>query len=99
MARSSLLLLLLCLGCVGKVPVWDGKIYAGDHQRQAVVRAQENEIIMTSDPRFSGGVWMTYEDLRSFYELYVLGCKEWKSDVKLERADIIYKRVMPLQEQ
>lgn len=74
---------LLLTSCQGTIPVWKGKIYAGDPRLGAIVRMQENEIISCQDVRFSGFTCMSYLDFKSFYETYVLGCKKWKSGMKM----------------
>jgi len=70
--------LLFIEGCGGRIPSWDGKIFAGDSEREALVRAQSNEVIECKDNRFDDYMCMSYDDLKKFYETYVLGCKEWK---------------------
>ena len=79
--RNQILAVLLLIsigGCShGSIPRWDGKLYAGDSKRVGVTRAQSEEFISASDPKFDGGLWMSYADFRSFYSTYVLGCKEW----------------------
>jgi hypothetical protein len=62
------------------MPRWDGKFWAGDHEYQRVVRNQENPpaFIETNDPRFSKGVWLTYQDLSCLYQQLVLNCEKWK---------------------
>lgn len=64
------------------MPKWEGKIWAGDHKNQRVVRAQETPPaeILTSDPKFSDGIWMSYADLSCLYQQLVLNCKAWKKD-------------------
>ena len=71
---------LVSCGSAPQMPKWDGKIWAGDHKNQRVVRTQENPPaeILTSDPQFSDGVWMSYPDLSCLYQQLVFNCKEWK---------------------
>lgn len=71
---------IVACGSSAKMPRWDGKTFAGDHKRQAVVRLQDDPqtIIPTSDPRFSRGAWISYHDLGCLYQQLVLNCKEWR---------------------
>ena len=87
-----LILLLLLVSC-GKpvpIPVWNGKLFVGDSQREGLVRAQSNEFIAANSPEFDKQISMSDEDFRSFYTTYVLGCKEWKDGTKLSLRP--YKR-------
>jgi hypothetical protein len=63
------------------IPKWDGKIYAGSSAQQAMVRKQENEVVLASDPKFDDMLGMTYADFLSFTDTYIGGCKEWKPGV------------------
>lgn len=65
------------------MPRWDGKIWAGDSARSSIRRAQENQEIKASDPAFDSYMAMTYEDFRSLYATYVLGCKEWRPGIQM----------------
>jgi hypothetical protein len=65
------------------IPRWEGKIWAGDSERASIRRAQENEEILASDPRFNEYLALTYKDFRSFYATYVLGCKQWRAGIKM----------------
>lgn len=94
MIRSQLpgivvtLLILSINGCSsGPIPRWDGKIWAGDSQRQSIRRSQANEEIKASDPEFDKYLAISYSDFRSFYDTYVLGCKEWRPELNLMSAD------------
>lgn len=69
------------------MPRWDGKIWSGDSQRQSIRRSQENEEIKASDPKFDQYVAISYADFRSFYDTYVLGCKQWRSEIQMMGAD------------
>lgn len=70
--------LLSFTSCVhGQIPAWNGKLWAGDSARGGITRAQSGEHIDATDPLFDGYIAMSYEDFRSFYATYVLGCKEW----------------------
>lgn len=66
--------------CTHNVPVWDGKIYAGDSKKEGLSRNNPNqppEFISAIDPHFDDFMAMTYADFKSFYATYVLGCKDW----------------------
>lgn len=82
--RAGVAISLLCLiaaGCARPlIPAWRGKIYAGDPEARAVVRRQAGEAIPADDPRFATLRCMTSDDLRRFWETYVLGCREWHGD-------------------
>lgn len=76
-AVSALLLFSGFTGCSGKVPVWNGKIYAGSSGVDGVERRQDAEIIKCASAEFDHMMCMTYADFEKFYETYVLGCKSW----------------------
>lgn len=81
-ANAISLLTVSLLGCPfvssKPIPKWDGKLYAGNSKEQEVTRAQANEHIKCSDPKFDAMTCMSYRDLEKFYETYVEGCKVWK---------------------
>jgi len=82
---SSLLLLAACKD----IPVWNGKIWIGDSTNLAITRIDETDArvyIFANDTRFDSYVAMSQEDFKSFYETYVLGCKEWKTEIELRPA-------------
>jgi hypothetical protein len=84
--RTSFVLILALSNCSHNptIPVWNGKIYTGDPEQQALVRSQEHEVIPASSEKFRHMKAMTDEDLRSFYQTYVLGCKEWWPNIELK---------------
>jgi hypothetical protein len=80
------LLFFLSVSCGTKprpIPVWNGKLFVGDSQREGLVRAQSNEFIPSSSPEFDNHISMSSEDFRSFYTTYVLGCESWGDKTKL----------------
>jgi hypothetical protein len=77
-------LLISLSGCVsGPIPEWDGKLFAGDSSRGALVRAQSGEVISAHSPEFDEYVAMSYADFELFYKTYVLGCERWRPNVKM----------------
>ena len=78
-----ILLVLISASCKGTIPRWEGKIYAGDPDRGAVVRRQAGEVVSCRDPRFKAHMSMTYVDFESFYRTYVLGCKKWPQGIEM----------------
>lgn len=91
--KTSLILLLSLSACVsGPTPRWDGKIWAGDSARSSIRRAQENAEIKAGDPAFDNYMAMSYEDFRSFYSTYVLGCAQWRQGIQMMGADEALQR-------
>lgn len=82
-------LLPLLLGnsnCAHKpIPEWNGKIYAHDGAGN-IVRKQAGEVISCESSEAKKQMAMTWNDFQSFYETYVLGCKEWKNGIKMMDA-------------
>lgn len=86
-------------GCAtGKIPVWHGKLWAGDSASRAIRRAQASERIGCDDPRFDEYRAMHRDALREFHTLYILGCKEWKQGVAPFTAEEIEEAYKNLQE-
>lgn len=83
---SILLLSLSSCAGGGPIPAWSGKIWAGDSSRSSIRRSQENQEIKASDPLFDSYMAMSYEDFRSFYATYVLGCKQWRDGIQMMDA-------------
>jgi len=80
-----LLLLFPLLSCCGpklntKIPSYDGKIWAGDSQKAAIVRTQENQAISCSEAQFQGYLCFSPTDFVLFYQTYVLGCRAWSEN-------------------
>jgi len=74
---------LLTASCKHPVPpVWNGRLYAGDSQKGAIVRAQSNEEISCVSSSFDDYLCMSYGDYKSFIKIYVDGCQAWDKDVK-----------------
>jgi hypothetical protein len=65
------------------IPIWNGKLFVGDSQRQGLSRAQSNEFISADSEEFDHFIAMSDEDFRSFYTTYVLGCQSWGKKTKL----------------
>lgn len=83
--RIVLLGTLALAGCqtAPLIPAWQGKLYRGDSRTRAAVRQSKGvitESIPSDSPGFDGLRCMTGEDLRRFWQAYVLGCKEWYGD-------------------
>ena len=94
--KYSIVFLMLIVGCIApEFPKWDGKWYAGNHEEGLIIYKEtickndkcvdKVDIIKTSDERFSDYVCLTYEDLDSFMETYIVGCKEWKAGTKMKK--------------
>lgn len=82
----SVLCALLLSGCPSTpIPKWMGKIYAGNSKEAEITRKQGDEHIKASDPKFDKFACMTYVDLESFYQTYILGCKVWKGGAEMIR--------------
>ena len=77
------LLLLALSSCNAIIPKWDGKLWAGSSADKAIDRSQTKERIDCGDKAFDDYVCMSYEDFQSFYETYVLGCKQWNSGMRM----------------
>lgn len=67
----------LSQGCRTSIPRWEGKIYAGDSGNAAISRAQSNEVISCASPEVDKFICMTGDDFKSFYDTYILGCRQW----------------------
>lgn len=83
MKNASLLLIVLLSGCRGVPPAFDGKIWAGDSATTSIQRAQDNEAISASDPKFDSYLCMSGQDFKKFYETYILGCEKWKAGLPM----------------
>jgi hypothetical protein len=58
------------------MPDFSHKVYAGDPNQAAIVRAQEGELILCSDPRFQAFRCVHRDDYFKIYD-GVLKCKKW----------------------
>lgn len=67
------------VGCITNPPYWGGKLWSGDSDRGSIRRAQDNEEMDCKAPEFNGYICMSPEDMQTFYNTYVLGCKQWRS--------------------
>lgn len=74
------------------MPKWDGHIFAADHTRAGLVRAQSGEFVAATDPAFDTYLAMTYSDFRSMYATYVLGCKQWRKGTQMMNANEALER-------
>lgn len=83
----GILTLLVVPACKGKIPKWDGHLWAGDSANGAIARAQEGVIIPCRDPAFDQFVCMTYADFESFVNTYIKGCKRWHSSEMMDAYD------------
>lgn len=88
----SLLLLLINSCSSGQLPKWSGEIWAGDSKNAGITRAQANQTIKATDPAFDKYLAISYDDFRSFYATYVLGCKEWKPGLNMMTNAEAYDR-------
>lgn len=84
------LFFLVSCGDPKPIPVWNGKLFVGDSQRQGLSRAQSGEFISADSEQFDKYIAMSSEDFRSFYTTYVLGCQSWGQGTKLSLRP--YKR-------
>lgn len=91
---AALVLILMASSCTIFLPQpqWNGKLWAGDSANVGISRSQSDEFIEASDPLFDEYLAMSYEDFRSFYTTYVLGCKQWKTGVKMMSPKEVYQR-------
>lgn len=64
-------------GCRASIPRWDGKLYAGDSANSGISRKQSGEIIRCDAPEVDTFICMSGDDFKSFYETYILGCRQW----------------------
>lgn len=100
--RHQLLAISLWLvigGCShGEIPKWEGKLYAGDSQKGGISRAQDAEFISAKDAQFDEFIAMSYDDFKSFYSVYVLGCKEWRKSVSTMSMSQAYKKLLVLEQ-
>lgn len=62
-------------------PVYSPYLYAGDSERGGITRAQSNEHISATDPKFDGFVCTKYESLACLKRTYIDNCKEFKKAV------------------
>jgi hypothetical protein len=77
-----------------EIPEWHGKLYAGDSKRAAVVRGQADEVISCRARVFDEFICMTGSDFQSFYDTYVLSCKDW-GDKATMPWQTVYNEVSP----
>lgn len=63
--------------CRTSIPRWDGKLYAGDSANSGISRKQSNEVIRCDAPEIDAYICMSGDDFKSFYDTYILGCKQW----------------------
>ncbi len=78
-------LVLMGMGCNRTAlerPVWNGRTWAGNHENQTIERKQDDLVMKTSDPRFSGGVWMSYESLECLFIQFINNVEAWKDPKK-----------------
>lgn len=61
------------------MPQWDGKIWQASHKTMSVKRTQDTppSEIKAEDPKFSEGVWISYQDLSCLYQQLILNCSSW----------------------
>lgn len=79
--QISLVLSLLFFGCeTANMPHWDGEFWSSNHEKLAIERPQDTppRIIYANDPRFSQGVWLSYDSVNCLYQQLILNCREWK---------------------
>jgi hypothetical protein len=96
--------LLSLLSCAsGPIPKWDGDLWVGDSKRAAVVRKDalpdgtvHETVKPATDPSFDKGMWISYNDFRSFYATYVLGCRQWKKGIPMMTAQEALARFRPV---
>lgn len=73
----SLILLSSCAHSKGAEERLDIKIYAGDPEKKAIVRAQSGDTIPVESPNFSEYGCISFEDWKKVYS-YVFGCRYFK---------------------
>lgn len=76
--------------CSQPIPKWEGKIWAGDSATSSIQRKQDNEAIACANGAFDDYMCMSYADFQSFYETYILGCKEWNTSLPLMSSKEAY---------
>lgn len=62
----------------GVMPALDIKLYAGSPARGGIERAQDNEVLTCTDPRFNQYACLSYADLRKIYAT-LQRCESWGS--------------------
>lgn len=94
--RNQILLSLLVLSCTScghaPIPVWTGKIWAGDSLDAGIRRSQDKQFIAANSKYFDQYMAMTYVDFKSFYKTYVLGCKDWGIAAPMEPLEVALRR-------
>ena len=75
-----LLVFFSCCTINRDMPQWDGKLWQADHLTMSVKRTQDipPSEIKAEDPKFSKGVWISYEDLSCLYQQLINNCSAWK---------------------
>ncbi len=94
--------LLTLVSCAhpGSFPAWDVEIWPGKPEIGGVVHTDTNGTVRTmkaTDPYFSKGAWISYNDLRKAYIL-IQSCKEWKKGTQMMSAQEAIQRFEPLME-
>jgi hypothetical protein len=81
--------------CVKPIPTWDGEIYVGVPEHDAIERVQSTTqpSISCQEEQFRGYLCMSAEDFESFIQTYVYGCKQWRGGVDTKPAYEVYKDV------
>ena len=85
--KRCLILLIASLSLIGasafkgcsSTPVWNGKIYAGNSDGYILWKGNENQNndkIITTDPRFNEYGCIKYEDIGALAEI-IKSCKQW----------------------
>jgi hypothetical protein len=74
------LVFLPSLGCLGGAPQLRPALYAGDSSNAGFTRKQSNETIRCTDTQIDDLVAMHYADLQCNFQVYVLGCAQWKPE-------------------
>lgn len=76
-----LIVLISCCSANKDQPEWDGKFWAADHKTMSVKRNQDKppSEIKAEDPKFSEGVWVSYQDLACLYMQLINNCESWKN--------------------
>lgn len=63
--------------CQNPRPEIDIKIYAGSSKDQGLVRSQDSEIILASDPKFDDFLAISYSDFQCLQEALIINCKDF----------------------
>jgi hypothetical protein len=94
--KVFILAALLSISACGPKPIpeFNRPIFSLDNRdpKNIVLRYKNNQIVIDiADVRARGGVFFLPDDFTEFARIYVAGCKEWDSSIKLKMSDKVIK--------